>query len=163
LENSACRTVSEGSKEIVIYEGEAAKESHKELFSLDDSYYLMAGDNMLKSLSSAVTDDLAKLHISAGWESVLKIALWTSGRPFLHDVLGLLKKAGISEAELSPFKNADINDLFPWLYYGKRFEILRKICNKAKARAEAGLEKKKLLVYCHLVSEETGRVVASSL
>ncbi|MHB8880107.1 MAG: hypothetical protein ACYC69_01200 [Thermodesulfovibrionales bacterium] len=163
MEPPVCRTVAEGSNEIVIYEGAAAGASHKELFQLADSHYFPAGPDIVQSLSSCVTDDLAKLHVAAGWETILRVALWTSRRPLIHDVLALLKKTGIAEAELSPFRTADINDLFPWLYYGKRFEVLRKICNKAKARAEAGLEKKMLLVYCHLVSDETGRIVASSL
>lgn len=156
-------TVPEGTKELVIYEGEAARKSHKEMFSFDDSYYEKSGADIVKSLTGAARGDISKIHIAAGWESILRVALWTSSRPLIHDVLGLLKKTGVGDAELSPFKHADIQDLFPWLYYGKKFETLRKVCNRARARAEAGLEKKKLLVYCHLVSEETGAVVASSL
>lgn len=154
---------SDAAIEIVICDGEAATKAHKQLFTMSEACYRMADGNILGAISGSVTEDLTRLHISAGWEAMLQVALWTSRRPLLIDVLGLLKKTGISEAELLPFKAADINDIFPWLYYGKRFETLRKIANRAKAKAESALEKKKLLVYCHLVAEDTGQIVASSL
>jgi len=53
--------------------------------------------------------------------------------------------------------HAHINDLFPWLYYSNRFDILRKICGIAKTRIESKIDSKTVLVYCHLVSEETAR------
>lgn len=130
---------------------------------MNEACYRMADGDLLGVVSASVTEDLTKLHIAAGWEAILRVALWTSRRPLLIDVLGLLKKVGITESELLPFRNADINDIFPWLYYGKRFEALRKIANRAKAKAESALEKKKLLVYCHLVAEDTEQIVASSL
>ncbi|MBA4372084.1 MAG: hypothetical protein C0402_04410 [Thermodesulfovibrio sp.] len=154
---------SDSVSEIVICDGEAAAKAHRQLFTINEACYRMAGDDILGAAASSVTEDLTKLHIAAGWETMLKVALWTSRRPLLVDVLGLLKKNGIGETELLPFRNADINDIFPWLYYGKRFETLRKIANRARARAESVLEKKKLLVYCHLVAEDTGQIVASSL
>ena len=137
--------------------------AHQELFRLNSRCYRLTGGDILTSVLSAVEEDTTKLHIAAGWESLLRVALWTPKRPLLHDVLGLLKKTGISEQELLPFQKADIADLFPWLYYGKRFETLRKLVNRAKSRAEAAVDRKLLLVYCHLVSEDTGRIVASSL
>ncbi len=149
--------------EIVICEGEAAAKAHRQLFTLNETSYRMADGDILRALSSSVTEDLTKLHIAAGWEPMLQVALWTSRRPLLIDVLGLLKKTGVTETELLPFRGADINDIFPWLYYGKRFETLRKIANRAKTKAESALERKKLLVYCHLVAEDTGQIVASSL
>ena len=149
--------------EVVICDGKAAAQAHKELFTMSDVCYRMAAGDILRAVSAAVTDDLMKLHIAAGWESMLQVALWTSRRPLLIDLLGLLKKTGINEAELLPFRHADINDIFPWLYYGKRFETLRKISNGAKAKAESVIGKKKLIVYCHLVAEDTGRIVSSSL
>jgi hypothetical protein len=106
---------------------------------------------------------LSKLHISAGWENILKIAIWTSDRPLIHEVIALIKKSGVSEEDLGPFNEADINDIFPWLYYSNRFDVLRKICNAAKSRIESKINSKKVLIYCHLVSDDTGKIVASSL
>ncbi len=150
-------------REIVLSQNEAAEKIHKDLFSFDDTCYFIFGDRIIDSVLSAVREDLIKLHLSAGWENILKVALWTSEKPAAHDVISLIKKSGAADEELSPFKRTDINDIFPWLYYGKRFDILRRICNAAKAKAESKIEKKRLLVYCHLISDETGRIVASSL
>lgn len=164
MEQSGCRQASDSSSELVICDGEAAARAHQQLFTMPASCYRLAGaDGILQAVSSAVTEDLTRLHIAAGWEAMLQVAFWTSRRPLLIDLLGLLKKTGVSEAELQPFRTADIQDLFPWLYYGKRFETLRKVANRAKAKAESELEKKKLMVYCHLVAEDTGQIIASSL
>jgi N-acetyl-anhydromuramyl-L-alanine amidase AmpD len=94
---------------------------------------------------------------------MLEVALWTPGRPPVHDVLGLLKRAGVGDDEIAPFKKSEVADLFPWLYYGKRLDVLRRVCNTAKTRIDSKLERKKLLVYCHLSMDDAGRIVASNL
>ena len=149
--------------EMVLCQGEAAKKAHKSLFFFDDACYVPVAGDMIGSVLSSVHENLNKLHISAGWEAILKVALWASGEPGTHDVLNLLKKAGITDDELAPFRKSDIHDILPWLYYGKRFDVLRRICNTAKAKAESKVDRKKLIVYCHLVSDEADRIVASSL
>lgn len=106
---------------------------------------------------------LSKLHISAEWENILKIAVWTCDSPLIHDVISLVKKCGVKEEELMPFKHSDINDILPWLYYSNRTDILRKICGAAKTRIESRIDSRKVLVYCHLVSKETEKIIASSL
>lgn len=160
LENKARSDVF---REIVLTHDEASTKSHKALFSLDDSCYVVSGEKITDSILSAAKENINKLHISVNWENLLKVALWVSDKPAIHDVLTLIKKAGLTGEELLPFKNSDINDMLPWLYYGKRFDILRRICNAAKSKVEAKLWNKKTLVYCHLVSDESGKIVASSL
>lgn len=149
--------------EIVIVQNELAVRAHQALFSFHDECYYSFSETVIDSVLAAADHNIHKLHLTAGWENMLRLAEWTSKKPLLHDVAYLLKKSGIAEEELGPFRESDINDLFPWLYYGKRFDVLRRICNAAKARAESKIEKNKVLVYCHLVSEETGKIVASSL
>jgi hypothetical protein len=149
--------------ELILYRGEQAKQSHKELFSLNDDCYFAAGENIIDALLTLSSRDLSRLHISADWETILKIAVWTSDRPSGGEVLNLVKKSGLSDGELTPFLNADIGDLFPRLYYGNRLDILRRVCNAAKAKAESKIGSKRLLVYCHLVSNEAKKIVASSL
>lgn len=149
--------------EVVVYSNDIAKKAHQQLFTLPESSYLPAKNRITDAVTAAARDNIIKLHIAADWEAIVTIALWSSVRPASHDVLTLLRKAGVAEAELSPFAKADVNDLFPWLYYGKKFDILRKICNAAKARSESMIEKKKVLVYCHLVSPDPQQIVASSL
>ncbi len=150
-------------KEVVLYQGEASKRSHQNLFSLDDACYCPAGESMVAAILSADLENCSKLHISAGWEAMLEVALWTSGRPLVHDVLALLKRAGVGDDEIGPFKKSEVADLLPWLYYSKRFDVLRRVCNTAKTRIDSKLERKKLLVYCHLSMDDAGRIVASNL
>jgi hypothetical protein len=150
-------------REIVICQDEISKESHKALFSLDEGCYRQSGKNIVDAILGVAHTGLSKLHITAGWENILKIAVWTCDRPLIHEVITLMMKTGVKEEELRPFQHSDINDIFPWLYYANRFDILRKICNAAKARIESRIDSRKVLVYCHLVSEGTTKIVASSL
>lgn len=150
-------------REIVVFQDEISRESHKVLFSLDDACYKQSCIDILDTILDVTQAGLSRLHISAGWENMLKIAVWACERPLIHEVIALIKKTGVSEEELRPFNDADINDIFPWLYYSNRFDILRKICNAAKSRIESKVDSRKALIYCHLVSDETGKIVASSL
>jgi len=163
LETSVNNNKSDVFREIVIFQDEISRKSHKVLFSLDDSCYKRCCKNIVDTVLEVAQSGLSKLHIIAGWENILKLAVWTCDRPMLHDVIALIKKAGVKEEELKPFKNSDINDLFPWLYYSNRFDILRKICSAAKTKIESKIDSRKVLVYCHLVSDETEKIVASSL
>ena len=150
-------------REIVIFQDEISKKSHKALFSLDDACYKQSCINIVDSVLEAAQAGLSKLHIAAEWENILKIAVWTSDSLLIHDVISLVKKCGVKEEELMPFKHSDINDIFPWLYYSNRTAILRKICGAAKTRIESRIDSRKVLVYCHLVSKETEKIIASSL
>ena len=150
-------------REIVIFQDEIARKSHKTLFSLDDTCYRQSCKNIVDTIVDVAQTGLCKLHISAGWENILRISVWTCDRPLIHEVITLIRKSGMNEDELRPFKQADINDLFPWLYYSNRFDILRRVCGAAKSRIESKIDNKKVLIYCHLVSDDSGKIVASSL
>ena len=150
-------------REIVIFQDEISRKSHKTLFALADDCYHQSCYNIIDTILDAAQNGLSKLHIVAGWENTLKIAVWTCDRPQIHEVIALIKKTGVKDEELRPFHQADINDLLPWLYYGSRFDILRKVCSAAKSRIESKIDSKKVLIYCHLISTETGKIVASSL
>ena len=163
METSSDKDKNNFFREIVIFQDETSRKSHKALFALDDSCYKQSCINIVDSVVEAAQSGLSKLHISAGWENILKIAVWTCDSPLIHDVISLVKKCGVKEEELMPFKHSDINDILPWLYYSNRTDILRKICNAAKARIESRIDSRKVLVYCHLVSGETEKIIASSL
>ena len=163
LEPSANKGQDDVFREIVIFEDECSRESHKALFFLDDACYKRNDKNIINTILEAAQAGLSKLHISAGWENILKIAVWTCDGPMIHEVMALLRKTGLREEDLTPFKHAHINDIFPWLYYGNRFDILRRICGTAKTRIESKIDSRTVLVYCHLVSEETEKTIASNL
>jgi len=148
------------SREIVVYLGEAARTSHKALFSLGDECYVSASKNIISAILSVAVQDVDRLHVSAGWTAILKVALWTPGEPALYDVINLLRKAGASDVDLGPFRKSDVAHIFPSLYYYRRFDILKRICRAAKAMAESRIDRK---VHCHLVSDQEVKIVASSL
>lgn len=150
-------------RELVLAQHAGSKRVHQELFLFDDSRYIVAGNDILASILSLAEQGVDKMHIAADWEHLLMVALWIPSYPPVFDVLNLLRKHGVSDDELAPFGASDINDLFPWLYYGSKFDVLRKICNAAKAKAESRASRKHMHIVCHLVSEETSRIAASSL
>ncbi len=150
-------------RELVLAQHAGSKRVHQELFLFDDSRYIVAGNDILASILSLAEQGVDKMHIVADWEHLLMVALWIPSHPPVFDVLNLLRKHGVSDDELAPFGASDINDLFPWLYYGSKFDVLRKICNAAKAKAESRASRKHMHIVCHLVSEETSRIAASSL
>lgn len=151
------------SNEVVLSESSAAAAVHKELFSLIDARYHIFDKQIIAAIYSAARNEATKLYVTVTWENLLKIALWTSQKPSSFDVLSLIRSSGVRDQDLNPFREADISDLFPWLYYSNNFDILRRICTVAKAKAEAKIGRKKILVYCHLLSPENGKIVASSL
>ena len=150
-------------REVVLSPNELSAKAHKELYSFEDSRYIMSGADLLASILSAAEKGADRLHIATDWENLLRIALWSSAKPPLFDVISLLKKSGAAEAELQPFMKSEIRDLLPWLYYSRKFDILRRICNAARTKAEAKVGRKGLHIYCHLVSDESQRIIASSL
>lgn len=163
LEPSFNKGGNEVFREIVIFEDEFSKESHKALYLLGDSCYKRNENNIVSTILDASQSGLSKLHVAAGWENMLRIAIWRCDKPLIHEVLALVRKTGVKDEELGPFSHSDINDIFPWLYYGNRFDILRKICHSAKSRIESKIDSRKVLVYCHLVPEGAKKIVASSL
>jgi hypothetical protein len=154
---------SDAYREVALVQNDTARKAHQELFSFDDSRYIVSGSDIRESIASLAVQGVDKLHIAVDWEHVLRVALWRSSVPPVFEVIHLLKRLGAAESELAPFRTSDINDLFPWLYYGKKFDILRKLCNAAKARAESGAGRTHPQIICHLVAEDTLRIVASSL
>lgn len=150
-------------KEVVLSHDELSARAHKELYDFEDSCYITTGNDLLASIRSCAEKGADRIHIATDWENLLRIALWSPAKPPLFDVISLLKKSGAAEAELQPFMRSEISNLLPWLYYGRKFDILRRICIAARTKAEATINRRGLHIYCHLVSDESGRIIASSL
>ncbi|HEB74838.1 MAG TPA: hypothetical protein ENJ04_00610 [Nitrospirae bacterium] len=159
-----CETGPRGRHEVVISENAAAKEAHKALFRFDDDAYRVSPESLFDSLRRSVADGALRIHVSGGWEWMLRLALWKDGRPSRGEVFFLLKGLGLGDDDLRPFSSSDCNDIFHCLYYGQRFDVLRRLCGKAsevsqaRAAADAGVR-----ISCHLVAEDAGLIVASSL
>ncbi|MDI6801384.1 MAG: hypothetical protein QMD01_04945 [Thermodesulfovibrionales bacterium] len=161
-----------GNHELVICDSETAKNAHQELFRFNDNVYAIIPEidnafnvilNTVNSFNTSSPEFIQKIHLSLNWENLLRVCSWKAEKPVSVDVFILLRNAGITSQELQPFKAADINDMFPWLYYGKRFDILKKLCHIAKRQIEGHLKDHSIRIDSHLVAEDTKKVVASSL
>lgn len=158
--------------ELVICDSAFSRQAHKELFRFNEKAYVVANTkksifDMVAGIARACNETPEKcppkIHMSLNWENILRISTWKSSKPAVGDVFTILRTAGLSQQELQPYKSSDINDIFPWLYYGKRFDILRKVCHSTKRQMENRLKRNSIRVDCHLVVEDTMRIVASSL
>jgi hypothetical protein len=147
---------------LVLFEGEAAKKSHQELFLLPDAQYRIIEGAITEDVAAVFPAVLGELHIAAGWETILSVALWSRLGPSVQDVATLLKKSGKTDADLFSPEDLDLRDIFSLFCREERFDFLRKICNMAKANVESRCGRK-TKVHCHLVSEESEKIVASSL
>lgn len=160
------------SHEVVICDSALSRQAHQELFRFNDAVYMIADEGtsifdvvtqVTTSCNGAREACPSRIHIVLGWENILKVSAWKPTKPAPGDAFLILKGAGVSAQEFQPFKNADINDIFPWLYYGKRFDVLRKICHAAKKQLEGHLKNHTIRVDSHLIAGDTKRIVASSL
>lgn len=156
--------------EIVICDSETASQAHRELFRSSDIQYIISDKavSILDSLSRIIntyclSSPLRKIHLVMDWANILQVSLWQTAKPAVGDIFTLLRNEGISSEELQLFKTSDLNDLFPWLYYGKRFDILRRLCHIAKRKVEDNFKKYFIIVECHIIAEDTKKIVASSL
>lgn len=160
--STVCDVTSGGKHELVISEDEPSKEAHQSLFRYRDEHYLLCKGDAFESLKDAIERGAIKVHLSGSWKWILAFA--TGQRePKRGDVFYLLKSCGVTEDELRPFRGADVEGIFHFLYYGKRFEVLRKVCHRAKNRTEQMLGKEGISIHCHIVSSVTSQIVASSL
>lgn len=158
--------------QIIICDSEISKNAHKELFHYNDDEYIIIDEahiifdrifKTVKLCNSDLSSCPSKIHVVLNWLNILQISLWKAEKPTVGELFTILRNAGIKSDELQPFKTGDASDLFPWLYYGKRFDILRKICHAAKKQMESHLKNHFTRVDCHLVADDTKRIVASSL
>jgi hypothetical protein len=165
--------------EVVICDSEAAMEAHKDLFRFSQNAYLPVYEtnNNQKGNSCdtfpAVTKLIetcnlaplcpSRIHLVAGWDNILKVAAWKAELTSVRDALIILKNAGIAESDLTPFAGSPVSDLFPYLYYGKRLNVIKKICMMARKQIESHLKKGGVRADCHMIAEDAPRIFASSL
>jgi len=147
--------------ELVFASSPASKDAHKNLYHFSETSYIITGEELMESILG-FRGDLSRLHIASTWTIMVGLAMWKA-KPQMGDMFLLLRNAGIKAEELAPFRASEVSDIFPWLYYGRRFDVLRRICHSAKANAEKYLKEKDTRVHCHLVAEDTPQIIASSI
>ena len=160
-----------GLSEVVICDTESALRSHMDLFRYSKSSYIAADDSgnafpLIASLVDACNESEScptRIHLAVGWENMLRAAAWRSDFSSAKDVFIVLKNAGVAESALSLFTSSPVCDLYPYLYYGKQMDVLKKLCTIARKQIEARVQKATVRAYCHLITEDSPHVVASSL
>jgi hypothetical protein len=147
---------------LVLFEGEAAKKSHQGLFALPDASYRAIRGSITRQVIAIPPAFSGEIHVVGGWETILQAALWSrTGFP-VGDACTLLKKSGMTDEELYSLQGATLHDIFFWLCREEKLELLRRICNAAKANVESR-RGGRARVHCHLVSDGMEKIVASSL
>lgn len=158
-------------KEIALCERGAGVQAHRGLYELPEgAYFTLVGEPdpfvALNELVGKCAVDPAcsgfRMHVALQWTTLLQVA---SGCPTLtwSDIYLLLKDTGVEPAEMMPFRDSSPDDLYPWLFYGKRLDVFRRICVRAKKKLDDKLSLHDIRVMCHLVAEDSPRIVASSL
>ncbi len=164
------------SGDVVVCDSHSSMLAHKGIFNFNDAAYVIHSEPVLilklisrlieRALDDTVNDPgiaINNLHIAVHWETLFCLLLWTEEIPSVNKAYLLLQEAGMTRNDIEPFLTATLHDLFPSLYYSKRFEILRRLCTKTKRHLEQRFPIMKGKILCHLTLREDGIIAASSL
>jgi hypothetical protein len=168
-----------GLGEIVICDSASAMQAHKELFRFPETAYLPVYDtervssgnirdtfmillHLLDVCNEAMTMP-SRIHLVAGWVNMLRVAAWRQELIYVQDMLDTLKDAGMSDSELNQFTESHVDDLFLYLYSGKRLNIFKELCSMARMQIEAHINKRGVQAECHMIAADESRIFVSSL
>ncbi len=144
---------------LVIADSEQSKRAHQELFHWSDEIYRVSEKPPLEIINN-IDKGIERVHIVGTWQYILRTA--TGSEEISPGALSLLmKRIGLSDEEVQPFLNSPLDDLFYTLYYGRRFEVLRRLCHHIKRTIQEQFSH--IMVDCHMVVPERPQIVASSL
>lgn len=144
---------------LVIADTRESMKAHQELFHWSDELYRVS-QKLPVEILDGLDRKIERVHIVGSWQYILQIA--TGSKELTPGDLSLLmKKLGLTDEEVKPFLNAPLNDLFYTLYYGKRFDVLRRLCHYIKKSIQE--EFSGIMVDCHIVVPDRAQIVASSL
>lgn len=146
-------------QEIALCQNEVTRRAHKELFGLPDNSYIVSSD-IIKEILNIRTSETTRIHLCLNWSGLFKVILWSEDLSSSL-IKNILSRAGLEERELKNVTDTDPLTFFHWLYYGKRFRVLRKLCIMARDVVQ---DKVRVVRFeCHLIAEEIPRIVASTL
>jgi len=157
--------------DFVVCDGPISLSAHRGIFNFNSEVYLECNPNSILITITDVIGELTKghgatvrnLHITVGWEGLFTVLLWGVEDNTVQRSYLLLKDAGMTRFEIEPFLESPISDIFPNIYYTKRFDVLRRLCSMAKKKVEHRFPKMTGKILCHLVARDEGVIAASSL
>jgi len=147
-----------GLKEVVLSAGRTSELAHMKTYGLPEPGYVLMGDYAEWSFLEAKKHDFERVHLSAQWAKMLKLAMAT---PDTHVRAGAinLKKALLLLGELGiDLPRKDYNTAREIFEHVRDKKALKKICKRAAfyARAVSGIPAR-----AYLVSYE-GNIIAQS-
>jgi hypothetical protein len=167
---------------LVLCINEEAAQAHLGLFGLPEHAYATPADNQRASSAvSAVSwlmrriDDLSlagrppdtpkavHLQVVVDGSGLAALALWSVDEPSPDELLSLLTTAGMAAGEARAITPHGRRRIFASLCHENRVDILRRLCRLVKRKIEDRTRAPGLHVDCHMLAEESKRLVASSL
>ncbi|MBA4374532.1 MAG: cobalt-precorrin-5B (C(1))-methyltransferase [Thermodesulfovibrio sp.] len=154
-----------GHTEIVLSSGRTSEHAHMAHYKLPEEMYVMMGDYLEYALRAAAEHDFSRIHLSAQWAKMLKIAMVTPQTHVRHGALDTKKAAEFVKAlgapidkDVSEFNTArEILDLLLASPTNNTGAILSSVCAAAKQFAESFTNGIPVTIY--LISYE-GTVIA---
>jgi cobalt-precorrin-5B (C1)-methyltransferase len=153
-----------GKEEIVLSTGRTSERAHMNRYGLPEESYVMMGDYVEYALKEAGTRGFRKVHLSAQWAKMLKIAMAVPQTHVRHGAINpaktarFLKGLGFPDFPEGGFNTTrEIFDTVAGNPAGLFRPLLSRVCSEAKAYAESlttGVP-----VLAHLVSYE-GEIIA---
>lgn len=178
-------------KEIVVYDTQEGMQAHQELFRLPASVYLNltllketvvqrdlsvnSSSNLRQSFYISIIGLIGKIntlpypdsltiHFVLNWELMSRLATWCFDRTLERDLINLLSDIGIINIyDINSLKGATIEEVFLFFLNNYKFGVLRKVCQIARDNILGLIEIKSFQVLCHIFSNHTKTIVASSL
>lgn len=157
--------------DLVVCDGPKSVSAHRGIFNFNEKDYIVCRPHLLPLTITDIIGRLTEgsdctvcnLHITTGWEGLFVVLLWEASDHSVRSVYLPLREAGMTRAEIEPFVEGPVSDIFPNLYYSKRFDILRRLCSMAKKKVENRFPQMVGKIVCHLVAQYEGVIAASSL
>ncbi len=154
-----------GHTEIVLSSGRTSEHAHMAHYKLPEEMYVMMGDYLEYALRAAAEHDFSRIHLSAQWAKMLKIAMVTPQTHVRHGALDTKKVVDFVRAlgapidkDASEFNTArEILDLLLASPMNNTGIILSNVCAAAKQFAESFTNGIPVTIY--LISYE-GTVIA---
>lgn len=156
-----------GCGEIVLSTGRVSEKAHMKRSGLPVESYVMMGDYVEFSLIDAKKHNFNKIHISAHWAKMLKIAMRIPQTHVRHGAIDLRQSVrflnslapGLLDPDFSFNTAREMYDVINAKLGERNLEIYSKVCTKGKEYAEGIADG--IPVETHLVSYE-GRIIAES-
>lgn len=156
-----------GLKDVVLSAGRASEKAHMKKYSLPEESYVMMGDYLEFSLLEAKKHGFERIHLSAQWAKMLKIAMVTPQTHVRYGAIDIKKATQFLAAlkGLNDLKDTNFNtarEIFDFISSSLPYHfpsLLKRVCIEAKCYAESITQG--ISVTTHLVSYDGG-IIANS-